>query len=130
MRAVGDSERYGIIGKIHTIEEYTDLERFLNTVSSLKLLGFKMDIYALFRTLYVALQLGNFLFACYENYEERSHITNVDELESLASLMGVSFNIVKLSEALRTISIQHKVVNIPLNPIVVKDLCDILAREI
>ena len=126
-------EDFNYLGQtqIHVIEGHADSERFLQTLESLKLLGLSVEeICTLFQSLSIVLLLGNLNFVCDENDEEHSHIANENELNSLATLMGVSLDLVKLTVTLRTVVTKHEIVKVPLNPVVARDSCNALAKEI
>jgi len=128
-----DNESFAYVGwtDTDTIEGKTDAERFQLTVDALALVGVKDDkLHMLMRAICIVLQLGNLVFEPDENDEERADISSKEELEKLASLMGVEEEDIKNSLTLRTVRARNEEYKVPLNTVKAKDSCDAFAKEI
>ena len=128
-----DNESFAYVGwtDTDTIEGKTDAERFQLTVDALALVGVKDEkLTMLMRAICIVLQLGNLVFEPDENDEERADITSKEELEKLATLMGVEQEDIKNSLTLRTVRARNEEYKVPLNAVKARDSCDAFAKEI
>jgi len=115
----------------HVIEGKTDAERFGLTVEALKTIGISGEsLNCLMECLCIILQLGNLLFDTDPHNGEGSIITSHDELEALASLMGMDTSDVQNALTIRTVTARNEVYKVPLNAVAAKDCCDAFAKEI
>jgi myosin-5 len=78
----------------------------------------------------IVLQLGNLIFDADPDNEENSVITSLDELEALASLMGMEVRDIRNALTIRTVTARNEVYKVPLNAVAAKDCCDAFAKEI
>ena len=128
-----DNESFKYVGwtDTDTIEGKTDGERFELTLKALALVGVEGEkLKMLMRAICIVLQLGNLVFEPDENDEERADISNKEELEKLATLMGVTQEDIKNSLTLRTVRARNEEYKVPLNAVKAKDSCDAFAKEI
>mmetsp|Transcript_37818 Transcript_37818/g.55694 ORF Transcript_37818/g.55694 Transcript_37818/m.55694 type:complete len:1372 (+) Transcript_37818:176-4291(+) len=114
-----------------TIENKTDEERWGLTVEALATVGIEGEKLMVFmRAVCTVLQLGNLDFEEDPDNEENSVITNEDELEILAQLLGVEKELIRAALTIRTVTARSDVYKVPLNVMAAKDCCDAFAKEI
>ena len=127
------AESFAYVGhsETDTIEGVHDSERFEETVEALALVGVNdQKLVALMQAICVVLQLGNLGFDALNGDSDKSTVSTVDELRSLAQLMGVCERDLTLSMTERTFTTSNETHKVPLKPEAAKDAADALAKEI
>ena len=107
-------------------------EHWPETVAALAVFGVRGETYVhLMRSLCVILQLGNIRFDV-EMHEgaERAVISSPEELEKLASLMGVSAVLIEMALTKRFMTTRGEEFTIFLKENEARDGCDALAKEV
>ena len=125
------SFKYAGVNDTVIIEGLTDAQRWKQMLGALKTIGLKREvIFMLMRALCVVLQLGNLSFSVDPANEEGSVISSHDELEKLASILGVPS--AEIAEAMisRTVLAGHDTYKVPFNAGQAKGTCDAFAKEI
>jgi myosin-5 len=115
----------------HAIEGVKDADQFQKTIESLAIIGIDGErLKTFFQAICVVLQLGNLTFAEDPNDSDHSIITSADELEALASLMGIATK--KLSKTLtsRIVRVHREETMVPLTTEAAKDSADALAKQL
>jgi myosin V len=128
-----DQESFAYVGysETDTIEGLTDAKRFELTIQSLALVGVvEGSLQTLLRAICIVLQLGNLVFGSDEADQSKSTIQSKDEFAALASLMGVSEELLSASLTVRTVTARNEVFKVPLSAVAAKDSCDAFAKEI
>ena len=126
-----ESFRYVGPTDTHEIENVADEERFRQTIESLALVDVVDEkLQTLMQAICIVLVLGNLVFEPTEGDEESSTITSVDDLRSLAELMGVPLDHLTSALTIRTVTARNESFSVPLTAIVAKDSCDAFAKEI
>lgn len=128
-----DNESFAYVGEsdTNTIEGKTDAQRFQLTLNALAIVGVKEEkLRDLMRAICIVLQLGNLIFEPDPTNEENAIIASVEELASLAELMGLEEEIVKKALTERTVNARNETFKVPLNVLKAQDSRDALAKEI
>lgn len=128
-----DNESFSYVGwtDTDTIEGKTDADRFQLTLDALALIGVKDEtLITLMRAICIVLQLGNLLFEPNPQEDEKADITSAEELQKLATLMGVQEDDIRNSLTLRTVRARNEEYKVPMNSVMAKDSCDAFAKEI
>mmetsp|Transcript_14165 Transcript_14165/g.20880 ORF Transcript_14165/g.20880 Transcript_14165/m.20880 type:complete len:1338 (+) Transcript_14165:175-4188(+) len=128
-----DNESFSYVGWTDTevIEGKDDATRWNLTRQALGLVGVKGDrLKLLIRTICVVMQLGNLVFEPDPSNEEATVITSTEELDMLASLMGIDAMDIQLALTERTVTARNETFKVPLNDTKARDSCDAFAKEI
>jgi myosin-5 len=128
-----DNESFAYVGWTDTdaIEGKMDAQRFQLTLDALALIGVKDErLITLMRAICIVLQLGNLVFEPNAEDDEKADIASLEELEKLATLMGVQEEDIRNSLTLRTVRARNEEYKVPLNSTKAKDSCDAFAKEI
>jgi len=113
------------------IDGLTDAEQWVKTVNALSLVGVVDDkLTTLMRAICTVMQLGNLTVGPDPSDDEKSIITSQDELEKLASLMGMETEDVAKALTTRTVTAGRESYAVPMKVDESRDACDAFAKEI
>jgi myosin-5 len=113
------------------IEGKTDGEQFALTSAALLTLGIsEQTLEVLMKSMVIVLQLGQLIFDKDPANDENSAITSTEELEDLATLMGMHVDDIRQALTNRTVTARNDTYKVPLNDVAAKDCCDAFAKEI
>lgn len=114
-----------------SIEGVSDGDHFSHTVEALRLVGVQgNDLKMLMQAICAVLQLGNLRFGTLNGDSDKSRVLSTEELLLLADLIGIAEDDLSRCMTERTFMTSGETHKVPLNPIMAKDGCDALAKEI
>ncbi|GAX24070.1 hypothetical protein FisN_9Hh321 [Fistulifera solaris] len=126
-------ESYSYLGRCATthIEGVSDADHFRHTVEALQLVGVQgRELHMLMQAICAVLQLGNLRFGALHGDSDKSTVISVEELRVLGDLIGIAPHDLATCMTERTFTTSGETHKVPLNPIMAKDGCDALAKEI
>jgi myosin-5 len=115
-----------------TIEGMSDAEQFEHTLQSLAIIGIEGQVLtSFFQAICVVLQLGNLTFGPPSNGDtDKSVCTSPNELNSVASLMGIPPQILATCLTQRAVKVRGETTLVPLLLDAAKDSTDALAKQL
>ena len=113
------------------IDGMSDGEHYYETCKALALIGCEGErLMTLMRAIAVVMQLGNLSFGPKFGDSERSSISNPNELDSLAELIGIPEKELENAFTERAMVTRGETFKVQLKPEAAKDNCDAFAKEI
>ena len=115
-----------------TIEGVSDAEQFQNTLQSLATIGIEGQVLTNFlQSICVVLQLGNLTFGPPPDGDtDKSVCTSNQELDLLASLMGIPATTLTTRLTQREVKVRNETTQVPLSPDAAKESADALAKQL